>query len=501
MKINFIKEKLVKYNKAVLILPIFQKEKLYAQAKQIDGKLDNLISTIISDGYYEPTLGNVHVIYTNNKINIKKIVLVGLGEKKDFDIEKYYQAISSAISYINKTKISKCAVFIENKYQNNLQNIAEIAILSTYKFSNYKNKKNKNKLESIDFIVEDNISSLEIKTIIKKVLGITEGIFLARDLANHPSNYLNPVKMAEIVKKLFKNSIDIKIYGEQEIEKMGMGLMKSVSRGSKEDAKLIILDYKPKKFNTTLALVGKGLTFDSGGVSLKPSYDMDLMKMDMAGAAAVIGAFTVITKIKPNNIRIIGAIGATENMQSHMAQKPGDIWRSYSGKTVEVLNTDAEGRLVLADVLSYVQDKYHPEYLVDIATLTGACMIALGQEYAGAFGNNNKLLDIFSDISQKNYEKTWEMPINQQFHNEVKSEIADLKNMGNGRDADACIAAAFLEEFIDRKTKWAHLDIAGPAIITKSNKYYIPKGGSGFGVKTIIELIKKINKLKLDTKK
>lgn len=489
MNIDFSKDKLVNCDFEALILPIYEKEKFSEQLSKINSKLNNFISHIVSCGYFKPEFGNIHVVYPENKLKVKKILLLGMGKKKKINQEKLYQGISLAISYIVKTSVRKCAIYIKDLGKRHFQNIAEISILSTYKFNNYKTKKNKQNLKTIKFITEKNISQTESKKIANRAICITQGIFLARDLVNHPSNYLNPRKMSELVKEKYDKKIEITIYNEDEIEKMGMGLIKSVSSGSKEDGKLIILDYKPKKYNKTLALIGKGLTFDSGGLSLKPSEGMDLMKMDMAGAASVIGVFDVITKIKPKNIRIIGAIGAVENMQSHSAQRPGDIWKSYSGKTVEVLNTDAEGRLVLADVISFVQNNYKLDCLIDVATLTGACTIALGQEYAGLFGNNDKLLNSLEKNSKESYEKLWRMPINESFHNEVKSEIADLKNIGNGREADVCIAAAFLEEFVESDVKWAHLDIAGPAIITKPIRNYIPKGGSGFGVKTLAEFV------------
>ena len=209
----------------------------------------------------------------------------------------------------------------------------------------------------------------------------------------------------------------------------------------------------------------------------------------MAGAADIIGLFHVIKKIKPKNLRLIGAFGATENLPGHQAQKPGDVWKAYNGKTVEVVNTDAEGRLVLADVISYIDLQYKPDYLIDLATLTGSIMVALGYEYAGLFGNDEPLKNKLLKISKNSYEKIWFMPLNDAFRADIKSEVADLKNLGSDRWADSSKAAAFLEEFVGKNTKWAHLDIAGPAIINRPTRAYLPKGGTGFGVKTLVDFI------------
>ena len=272
-----------------------------------------------------------------------------------------------------------------------------------------------------------------------------------------------------------------------------MGLLLSVSRGSDEEARWIVIDYKPEKYSQTLALVGKGLTFDSGGLSLKPSSPIDHMlgmNMDMGGAASVIGAIKALKMMNIKNIRIVGVIPATENMISGKAQKPGDVWRSLNGKTVEVLNTDAEGRLVLADAITYVQKNYKPNYLIDLATLTGACVVALGHEYTGLFSNDTVFANKFITNSVNSYEKVWRLPVEQMHHEEIKSDVADIKNLGNG-GAGASSAAAFLEEFIEPSVKWAHLDIAGTASLDHALRAYEIKGGTGAGVKTLVELVEK----------
>ncbi len=494
MKIKFSDKQLVDLNFQAMILPIYSDEKLSGQAKVVDKKLGGWISEIIKDGYFTPELGEVHVVYSYEKLKVKKIVLVGLGKKKDLNMEGYNKAISLAIIYVGKTSIRSCAIYVGNKNEDFLRDTVEITLLSLYRFHHHKSKKKDTKLSQIDFVYDGQKDITKLNDIVKSAQNLIEGIYLARDLTNHPSNIINPKKLAEEAKNIAKEckNISVKIYDESKITEMGMGLFASVARGSDEDARMIVLDYRPRKYNKTIAFVGKGLTFDSGGISIKPSEHMELMKMDMAGSASVLGAFQVISKMNPKNIRIIGAIGACENLPGHKAQKPGDIWKAYNGKTVEVINTDAEGRLVLADVLSYIGKQYKPNYMIDLATLTGACMIALGFEYTAVFGNNQSMIEKAIDRSKNSYEKLWQLPMDNVHHEEMKSSVADLQNLGKGSEGGASTAAAFLEEFVDPKIKWMHMDIAGSAIQIRPTKPYIQKGGSGAGVKTLIEFVKSL---------
>lgn len=492
MNVKILKKNLIENNIPVLVLPIWDEKDLGGQAKEVDKRLGGFISKIIKDGYYKASLGKTHVVYTHEKLKTEKIVLAGLGKKKDEFDETWMRTISAAVKYSGETKAKKIAVYIGNKSKNDIQNLIETSLLSLYGFNVHKSKKSKKHMTQIDFLVDGKHDQKDLDEIAENAKNIVEGIYLAKDLANHPSNYLTPSKMVKVVEdEIAGSDVSVKVFNEKDLEKMGMGLMVSVTRGSAEDGKMIVMDYNPKESKKTLALIGKGLTFDSGGHSLKPADAMMEMKMDMAGAAAVIGAFKTIKKIKPKNIRIIGLIGACENLPGAMAQKPGDVWKSYSGKTVEVLNTDAEGRLVLADVMSYAQDKYKPDYMVDLATLTGACWMALGSEFSGMFSNETFLADKILKSSEKSYDKVWPLPINKAFHDELKSSVADLNNLGagGGRVGGASTAAAFLEEFVEEGVDWVHLDIAGPSIITRPQRAYQQKGAGGAGVKVLIDLV------------
>lgn len=494
MKIEIVNSKIINIDVPVIVLPVFEDGKMYDQVAEIDKKVDGLISSIIKEGYFTPTLGQVHVLYTFEKIRSKKIVLVGLGKKGKIDNEKLYKAFAAAISYIGKTKIKQCGIYIDKQNEQILQNIIETSLLSLYKFHHHKTKQEETQLKKIYFVVKNNYSKDKMQEISNKAKIIVDAIYCARDLVNHPSNYITPTKLAHETKEILEGKdTKITILGEREMAELGMGLLLSVSRGSDEEAKLIVIDYKPEKYSQTLALVGKGLTFDSGGLSLKPSSPIDHMlgmNMDMGGAASVIGAIKALKMMNIKNIRIVGVIPATENMISGKAQKPGDVWRSLNGKTVEVLNTDAEGRLVLADAITYVQKNYKPNYLIDLATLTGACVVALGHEYTGLFSNDTVFANKFITNSVNSYEKVWRLPVEQMHHEEIKSDVADIKNLGNG-GAGASSAAAFLEEFIEPSVKWAHLDIAGTASLDHALRAYEIKGGTGAGVKTLVELVEK----------
>ena len=318
----------------------------------------------------------------------------------------------------------------------------------------------------------------------------------SRDLGNHPPNIMTPEFMANMTVDVVNNSEHMKatIIDIKDFEKMGFGSFYGVAKGSVLPAKMILVDYRGgKKSDQPLALVGKGLTFDSGGISLKPPTKMDEMKFDMCGSGTVLGVMKAVSELQPK-MNIIFAIGATENMPGANAQRPGDIVKAYNGKTIEVLNTDAEGRLVLADVLSYVVDKYKPEAMIDFATLTGAVLIALGDRASGIMGNNEELISLVKNCSDNTGERVWELPLWKEYSKDIKSNIADIKNLGRGRLAGTISAGVFLKEFVG-DTPWVHMDIAGTAWGPKEPSYMPKNGATGVAVRLIYNLIEeKINK-------
>ena len=367
--------------------------------------------------------------------------------------------------------------------------------LKSYDFKKYQTvKKNKKDLKSVNFVTDTHTAAKKAFAVLDAV---GQGVFLARDLVNEPPNELHPESYAKLIQKELKPlGVEVEILDEKKMEKLGFKALLSVGQGSIRESRTVIMRWNgsskgkiSKTSKNPIALVGKGVTFDTGGISLKPGAEMDMMKMDMGGSAAVVGAMKALAKRKAK-ANVIGIVGLVENMPSDRAYRPGDVIGSLSGKTIEVLNTDAEGRLVLADCLTYVQDTYKPETVIDLATLTGAIMVALGFEYCGTFANDDKLWESLKTASDNTGEKFWRMPLDAAYRKEVESEIGDLRNLGNlGRYGGACSAAGFLEHFVNKDTKWAHIDIAGTAW-WKTDAATTPKGGTGFPVRALNDFIK-----------
>ena len=315
---------------------------------------------------------------------------------------------------------------------------------------------------------------------------ISDSVCLARNLVNGPGNQVTPTLLAEKARQIAKDhSMEIQVLEVSEAAAMGMGAFSAVAQGSQEPGKFIILEYNKRKGLDTIALVGKGITFDSGGISIKPSENMERMKDDMSGAAAVLTTLLAASRLQIP-LHLVGIIPATENLPSGKAYKPGDVLKTLSGQTVEVISTDAEGRLILADALTYSL-RYKPKAIIDLATLTGACVIALGDHVIGLLGNEESLQKKIEEASQKTGEKAWRLPLWDEYFDYMKSDVADFRNVGT-RAAGTIIGGIFLSKFVE-KTPWAHLDIAGPAFIEKERPY-IPKGGTGVGVRLLLQLLR-----------
>jgi len=370
--------------------------------------------------------------------------------------------------------------------------ITESLLLASYQFDAYKKPKTKNILENIVLIAEDGRDAIKAQKGIEMAEKIIDGVTVARDLVNTPSQDMSPIRLAQTAEQIAKMCSDIKlrVYNREQIEKKNMGAFLAVSQGSDHEPRLIHLIYKPQGAKKSIAIVGKGITFDSGGLSIKPAEAMQSMKCDMAGAASVLGIFASIARIKPK-IEVHGIIAATDNMPSSKAMKPGDIVRASNKKTIEILNTDAEGRLTLADALVYAQ-KQEPDYLIDLATLTGACVVALGEEIAGVMGNDHQLVDYLRESALKSGEELWELPLFDRYSKLIESDVADLRNISSTRYGGTLTAGLFLKEFISDNQKWAHIDIAGPAFAERPLSSYLGKGATGYGVRTLINLIQNI---------
>ena len=361
--------------------------------------------------------------------------------------------------------------------------------LKSYTFNKYKTLNKEKIKEKIDFkIITKNKEKIEKNY--KYYEAIKEGVFLTRDLVSEPPNVLNPKSYVQEIQKLSKLGLKIKSYNEKELKRLGLNALLGVGLGSANETYLVTIEWNGKNnsLKNPLTFVGKGVCFDTGGISLKPAKFMEEMKYDMAGSAVVVGLLKSLA-LRKAKVNAVGVVGLVENMPGSRAQRPGDIVKSYSGKTIEILNTDAEGRLVLADALSFAEKKYKPKFIIDLATLTGAIIISLGEEYAGLFSNNDELSKNIFKASENVNEKVWRLPLHKNYDKLIDSTIADVQNINYSGGAGSITAAQFLQRFILNKTPWAHLDIAGMAFSKKAANLN-PSGATGFGVRLLNNLIK-----------
>jgi len=424
-------------------------------------------------------------------------VFIGIGAAHDgaFDMEQYRRAVGRIIRQLIPLKVSSVAMRLPDpeKLHTNMiflaHQAAEIVHIAWYHFDQFITDDSRKQVADLacTFVVP-NAEVAAAEKGIKIGEMYAHGVNKARLWVDLPPDHLTPLGLAEKAKEIAKNhGFKITIFDEKEVNHMGMGGLSAVSRGSERDCQFVVLEYKTKEKDAeTLCFVGKGITFDSGGLSLKPSGSMETMKEDMAGAAAVLGAMDVIGAVKPA-VNVVAILPLSENLPSGKAIKPGDIVTMYNGKTVEILNTDAEGRLILADALSYGQKEYKPAAMVDLATLTGVCQYALGPVYSGLFSCNDKLVEKMYEASNISGDKVWRLPMNEDYKAAIKSTVADVKNVGNKRYMSGAITAAwFLHNFVG-EIPWAHIDIAGTAFDVPDISYY-PAGATGVGVRLLVEL-------------
>ena len=427
------------------------------------------------------------------------VFVLGTGVVKDNTAEDFEAMGSALVKALNGAKVKKAVVQIDPmKGADTAEAAAHIAMgatLASYRFDKYRTTEKKDKkpsLTEITFVMKD---ATEAKKAFDPMQKIAEGVFFTRDLVTEPGNELYPDSFAKRVKKeLTPLGVKVQILNEAQMKKLGMNSLLSVGHGSEKESKLVIMKYEgtPKSAKADdkqpVCFVGKGITFDTGGISLKPGAGMWDMKFDMGGAGAVVGAMKAIAgrKAKAN---VIAAIACAENMPSDRATRPGDVVKSMSGQTIEILNTDAEGRLVLADALTYMQKKHKPKLIIDLATLTGAMLVALGHEYAGVFSNDDDLATELVSAGKGSGDHVWHMPMTEVWDKQMDSDIADVKNISSSRYAGSATAAAFLSRFIEKDTTWAHLDIAGTAW-RPENRPTTPKGATGFGVRLLDQFIR-----------
>ncbi len=430
---------------------------------------------------------------TMGKAKFKHLIVVGLGKKEEFKLDFLRRAAGTAVRYAAALKEKRVAIYVASKFitkkelLERVQAITEGAMLAGYKFTEYKTKKDEL------FEVEDVhiVAGEEVGEGVRIGMIYAEAQNYARSIDELPANIGTPSRIVEEAKKLAREyNLTIAVHDKKWLETKKMNTMLAVAQGSTQEPALIRLEYNRGKHHPLFCIVGKGVTFDSGGINIKPSSGMHEMKYDKTGAMNVLGVFKAVAELRLP-IRLVGLMAMVENMPSGSAQRPGDIVKSYLGKTVEVLNTDAEGRLILADALAYAsEDK--PEYMIDMATLTGAVIVALGKHAIGMFSNDDKLAKVLDEAGEHVHERVWRLPLWQEYSEMMKSDLADIKNISDTGEAGSITGAVFLKEFVG-ETKWAHLDIAAVDLV-KTPHPYMDKGASGIGVRLVTETLKRLAK-------
>jgi leucyl aminopeptidase len=456
----------------------------------IDKKLDGAITNLIKRGDIKGKLNEITLLHSLGKLPASRIAVLGLGKKQELNINKVRGAVAEVCRYLRSKNVTDIASIVIGEEVNNIktnaavQAMTEGMILGLYTFRRYITRK-ENGLTEIKEMAIVGKEKQQIEKAIAKGKVNAEAANFARNMVNEPGNFMTPTRMADTARQIAKKyDLKVEVFDKAKMKELKMGGLLGVSQGSQQPPKFIILTYKGRNSkDLDIAFVGKGITFDSGGISIKTSENMDEMKDDMAGGASVIATLMAVAQLKPA-INVTAFVPATENLPSGTSLKPGDILTAMNGKTMEILNTDAEGRLVLADALSYAV-KSGAKVIVDVATLTGACQVALGKFVTGAFTNSQLLLDKVIAASQEAGEYTWQLPMFDEYKELIKSDIADIKNTG-GRIGGAITAAKFLEEFVE-KIPWVHLDLTGP--LSDKEKGYQVKGATGVPVRTLINFV------------
>jgi len=459
---------------------------LFEGGSEVLKKMPQAIVSLVKQVFSKEFSGKQNEVFlmrAPDSVKPGRLLLVGLGKKDQISAEKIRQAGGRAATYLRSMGVKKAALSTDLLYGLKISPAAfvEGALLGLYNYKRYKKDEDKKSLESLTLLAK---SSAELTEGLKRAEAVTKAVCFARDLVNTPANDMTPTEIVRSASSLRSNKLSVRVLDRAAAKKLGMGSFLAVAKGSKEEPRFIVLDYKGAA-GAPFVLIGKSITFDSGGISLKPSEGMEKMKYDMAGGAAVLGVLKAVSDLRLP-VHIVGILPATENLPGGSATKPGDVAKSLSGKTIEIINTDAEGRLVVADAIAYAK-RMKPKAIIDIATLTGACLIALGNEAIAMMGNDRKLLDALKKSGENTYERVWEMPLFEEYKEYLKSDIADIKNIG-GRNGGLVTAAYFLYEFAG-DTPWVHLDIAGTAW-TEKDKPYTPKGATGIGTRLIFDIIK-----------
>jgi leucyl aminopeptidase len=460
-----------KQRTSCIVVGIYESRRLSPSADAVNEASGGELVKLLRDFEMGSGMGDTLLLNNLSNISAKRVLLVGCGKRGSLSASQYRRFLTAAVKKLGESAVKDATICLAELAVGNqdvywkIRQIVESVRDSVYRFDQLKSKASSIKqpsLQSVTCAIASQRDKRRADEAIRDGVGISDGVDLARDLGNLPGNICTPTYLADRARRLARShkTIKVRVLGEAEMKRLGMGTLLSVSRGSQEPAKLITLEYNGSRAKKRPAvLIGKGVTFDSGGISIKPAAQMDEMKFDMCGAASVMGAVKMAASLALS-INLVGIVAATENLPGSAASKPGDIYTSMSGQSVEVLNTDAEGRLVLCDALTYAS-RFKPDVVVDIATLTGACVVALGAEAAGLFSNDDRLADALLDAGEFSYDRAWRLPLWEEYGEALKSNFADVANVG-GREGGAITAASFLSRFAG-DYRWAHLDIAGVA--------------------------------------
>mgnify|MGYP000070742836 CR=1 FL=1 len=491
MDISVLHNAALKQTTPCLIIGVVAKQLTTPLLQKIDQALDGALSRAVKAEEFTARAQQTLLLHGSRQLAAERVLLIGLGKEGEITPETLRRAGATAAGQLRERRLTEANLLAAESVLHGLQLEAmttawlEGLILADYRFERYRSVDPKRlpALQQLTVLTGRKKEQPALEAAVRQAEGLSRGVLLARDLVNEPGNVKSPAFLAEQAQAMAKEvGLQCTVLDRPALEQEGCGALLGVAQGSVREPRLIVLHYRGAGDERPVALIGKGVVFDAGGISLKPSEKMDQMKMDMAGGAAVLGTLQAAALLKLP-INLVGIIPAVENLPSGSAIRPGDILTSLAGKTIEVLNTDAEGRLILADALTYAK-RFEPREVIDVATLTGACIIALGHHAAAVLGNNQGLIRQLQKAGEKSGERCWQLPLWNEYAEQIKSEVADLKNIG-GRPAGTITAAAFLQHFA-KDYRWAHIDIAGTAWQEK-NSDYRPAGATGFGVRLLVE--------------
>jgi len=478
------------YSTPALVVGFFEdaRDELF---DSLDAALDGCLERLLESRELSGKSGSSRLIYTQGKLPAERLLLVGLGKKGELASEGLRRAAGHAVQALRGARVGSFASALQLLGgETALEAVCEGFLLGSYSFDLYKTKDKEERFRFAEMtLLLPGEGAAEARLRVERVQALCQGVTLARDLVSHPGNVVTPGYLAAAGHELAaRRALSCFVMEADDLERMGMNALLAVGKGSVEPPRLVILEYHGAgERERPVVLVGKGITFDTGGISLKPREGMEEMKTDMAGAAAVLGTLEAAAALQLP-VNLVGIIPTAENMPGGTAYKPGDVIDSLSGLTIEINNTDAEGRLVLCDALHYARSNYKPSVIIDLATLTGACVVALAHEASGLMGNDRRLIEDLKRAAELSGERVWELPLWEEYGEAMKSDIADLKNSG-GRYGGSITAGWFLKQFVGQ-SRWAHLDIAGTAWLDKSRPY-LPKGASGVGVRLLIEYLRR----------